>query len=206
MSLVVEIFDLIVNARFGPITRGATKELVRDALGEADTHSNPGVVVEPMSIWVYGKSLCRGHLEFHFMEDKLWSIFADYLPLRRYRSTKFRFDPGCLGGLVLPSVNEVRRALEKAAAPVPRCELVDPRWGDPPPREGARIGTRVWNKAVRQARAKDANSAYYAQLIWPSGASLGIGYHHAVAANGERMQSEDVVQMITVPMSVEDNA
>src|SRR5689334_19711582 len=107
MSFSVDIFDLIVNARFGPITRGATKDVVRDALGEPDTRSNPGVVVEPMSIWVYGKTVCRGHLEFHFMEDRLWSIFADYLPLRRYRSTRFQFDPGCLGGLVLPSLKEV---------------------------------------------------------------------------------------------------
>lgn len=205
MSIAANIFELIVHGRFGPFAKGATQAMVQESLGEPDARNNPGALVEPMSIWVYGKTICQGHLEFHFAADKLWMIFADYLPLRRYRSKQFRFEPGCLGGRVLPSVNEVRAALAKAGAPEPRFELIDQRWGDPPPpNDGPRIGTRDWNKAVRGARAKDEGSAHYAQLVWPSGTALGIGYHHAVGKNGERLLSEDVVQVLTVPMSADD--
>lgn len=207
MSFVANIFELIVEGRFGPLRRGATQDLVREALGEPDARNNPGALVEPMSIWVYGKTLCYGHLEFHFAADKLWTIFADYLPLRRYRSKRFRFDPGCLGGRTFPSVAEVKAALEKDGAPVPRFEALHPSYADPPPSsDGPRIGTREWRKTVRRTRAKDEDSAYYGQLIWPSGAALGIGYHHAIAASGERLLSEDIVQVITVPMLQEDDA
>jgi hypothetical protein len=205
MSFVVDISELIVRGRFGPLAPGATQTTVREALGEPDARNAPGVLVEPVSIWVYGKTLCRGHLEFHFLAEKLWMIFADYLPLRRYRSTCFRFEPGCLGGLTLPSAAEVRQALGSDGASVPRFDPLDPRWSDPPPPEaGPRSGTREWNQAVRRTRAKDVDSATYGQLIWPSGASLTIGYHHAIAASGERLVSEDIVQVLTVPMLLED--
>jgi hypothetical protein len=197
----VGICELIVNRRFGPLAPGATRDRVREALGEPDTVSAPDVVVEPMSIWVYGKSLCRGHLEFHFNADALWMIFADYLPLRRHRSQRFRFEPGCLGGLTLPSAAEVRAALRTDGAPEPRFEHIDPRWSDPPPpAEGPRIGTRIWNKAAGRARAREVKSASYGQLIWPGGTALGIGYHHATTPTGERLVSEDIVLVMTVPM------
>lgn len=202
---LVDIGELILRQRFGPLARGATQDLVREVLGEPDTKNAPGALVEPMSIWVYGKSLCRGHLEFHFRADALWMIFADYLPLRRYRSPRFCFEPGCLGGLTFPAAAEVRHALAGGGAQVPRWELSDPRWSDPPPPAAApRIGTRQWNKVVRKTRAKDIDSASYAQLIWPGGASLGVGYHHAVLASGERLFSEDVILVMTVPMELEE--
>lgn len=197
----VDICELIVNRRFGPLAPGATRDHVREALGAPDNRSAPGAVVKPMSIWVYGKTICRGHLEFHFNADALWMIFADYLPLRIYRSERFRFDPGCLGGLTLPSAAEVRAALRAEGAPEPRFEPLNPRWSDPPPpAEARRIGTRVWNKAARQARARDVEGASYGQLLWPSGTSLSIGYEHATTPSGERLVSEDLVQVLTVPM------
>lgn len=85
MRYEISARELMEEGRFGPIGPGATFASVRDALGEPDTKSLPGALVEPASIWVYGKSVCRGHLEFHFLEDKLWMIFADYLPLRPCR-------------------------------------------------------------------------------------------------------------------------
>lgn len=196
----VDVCELIVHRRFGPVEPGATRDRVRAALGEPDTRSVPGAVAEPMSIWVYGRTLCRGHLEFHFNGDDLWMIFADYLPLRRYRSERFCFEPGCLGGLTFPSAAEVRAALCAAGAPDPRLELTDPRWSDPPPGEGPRIGTREWNKAVRRAQAREVESACYAQLLWPSGSALSLGYHHATTPASERLVSEDIVMVMTVPM------
>ena len=200
----VDVGELIVNRRFGPIAPGATRDNVREALGDPDSRSAPGAVVHPMSIWVYGKTICRGHLEFHFNDDVLWMIFADYMPLRRYRSDRFCFDPGCLGGLTFPSVSEVRAALCTSGAPEPRCERIDPRWSDPPPpAEAPRIATRAWNKAVHRTRAIDVESASYAQLIWPSGTALGVGYHHATTPSGETLVSEDIVLVMTVPMDRE---
>ena len=84
-------------------------------------------------------------------------------------------------------------------------ELSDPRWSDPPPpASGPRIATRQWNKVVRKTRASDIDSASYAQLIWPGGTSLGVGYHHAVMASGEQLFSEDVILVMTVPMELEE--
>lgn len=196
----VELCELIVERRFGPLMPGATRDHVREALGEPDTRSAPGAVAEPMSIWVYGRSLCRGHLELHFNGDALWMIFADYLPLRRYRSERFCFEPGCLGGLTFPAAAEVRAELGALGAPEPRFEHTDPRWSDPPPGEGPRIGTRVWNRAVRRAQAREVTSASYAQLIWPSGTVLSVGYHRATTPADEQLLSEDVVLVMTVPM------
>lgn len=197
--------ELIEKGRFGPIGPGATFESVRDALGDPDTRSRPGALVEPASIWVYGKSVCRGHLEFHFLQDRLWMIFADYLPLRPCRAPQFRFDPDCLGGLVYPSAAEVLQSFASGGSPAPTLERLDARWSDPPPPDSqdariSRIGTRDWNRAVRKARATEVQTASYARLIWPSGSSLGIGYHHAVSAAGERLVSEDVIVVMTVPM------
>lgn len=198
-----------MTGRFGPIGPGATFASVRDALGDPDTKSRPGALVEPASIWIYGKSICRGHLEFHFLEDQLWMIFADYLPLRPCRAPRFRFDPDCLGGLVYPSVSEVLRAFESGGSPAPTFELLDARWSDPPPpaasAQAPKIGTREWNRAVRKARAAEVETASYARLIWPCGSSLGVGYHHAVSASGERIVSEDVILVMTVPMDREDS-
>lgn len=208
MSFVVHIAELVVHGRFGPIGKGATQPAVLDALGEPDARNALGVLPENVSIWVYGKSLCNGHLEFHFLSDKLWMIFADYMPLRRYRSAVFRFEPGCLGGRAFPAVAEVIQALGSGGAPAPRFERLDPRWSDPPPpTQGPRIATRAWNQAVRKAHAKDqdVDSASYGQLIWTSGTALGVGYHHAVTASGERLVSEDLVLVMTVPMLLEDS-
>lgn len=200
----VDIRALIVDRRFGPLAPGATRDRVRAVLGAPDTVSAPGAVVEPMSIWVYGKTLCRGHLELHFHADALWMIFADYLPLRRQRAERFCFDPGCLGGLTLPSAAEVRTALRAGGAPEPRFTPLDPRWSDPPPpAEGPRIGTRGWNKAVRHTQARGVETASYGELRWPGGATLGIGYLHAEKPSGERIVSEDIVLVMTVPMEAE---
>lgn len=200
----VDVCELIVNRRFGPLAPGASRDRVRELLGGPDTVSAPGAVVAPMGIWVYGKTLCRGHLEFHFNGDALWMIFADYLPLRRHRAERFCFEPGCLGGLTNPSVAEVRAALHAGGAPEPRLERIDPRWSDPPPpAEGPRIGTRVWNKAVQRAQARDVEGASYALLRWPGGTTLGVGYMHAQTPSGERIVSEDIVQVLTVPMEHE---
>jgi hypothetical protein len=203
----VNAHELLVLGRFGPLTRGATQATVRAALGEPDTKNAPGTLVEPVSIWVYGKRICRGHLEFHFLADDLWMIFADYLPLRRYRCPRFHFDPDCLGGLTLPAISDIQRALASDRAPAPTFANLDPRWSDPPPpASGPRIGTREWSKAVRRASATEEDSASYGTLTWPSGASLGVGYHHAIAASGERLVSEDVALVMTVPMLVGDAA
>lgn len=202
---LVDISELLLRRQFGPIAPGANKEQVRAALGEPDTQNAPGVLVEPMSIWVYGKTLCRGHLEFHFRADALWMIFADYLPLRRYRSPRFCFEPGCLGGLTYPSTAEVIQALAVDGAPSPRMERLDPRWSDPPPpTSGPRIGTRLWNKAAQKSQATEIESASYGQLAWPEGTTLGVGYHHAVTPSGERLFSEDVILVMTVPMESEE--
>lgn len=200
----VDVCELIVNRRFGPLAPGATRDRVHEVLGAPDSVSAPGAIVEPMSIWVYGKTICRGHLEFHFHADALWMIFADYLPLRRYRSERFRFEPGSLGGLTSPSAAEVRGALCTGGAPEPRFERLDPRWSDPPPpAEAPRIGIRGWSKAVRRAQAHGEESASYGQLLWPGGAALGIGYLHADTPSGARIWSEDIVLVMTVPMEQE---
>ena len=205
MTFSVTIHELVVLGRFGPIERGATQATVRQALGAPDAVNAPGALVDPVSIWVYGKSLCRGHLEFHFLAEKLWMIFADYLPLRPCRSASFRFAPGCLGGLTFPSVAELHQSGELGGSRVPTFETLDPRWSDPPPpAAGPRLGTRVWNKTVRRTKATEVDQASYAKLTWPSGASLGVGYLHATAASGERLVSEDVVFVLTVPMLAED--
>lgn len=209
MSFVVDISELIIQGRFGPLGRGATQREVRAALGEPDARNAPGALVEPASIWIYGRKLCYGHLEFHFLEDKLWSIFADYLPLGRYHSERFCFEPGVLGGRAYPSVTEVCSDLIEGEgdgdALIPGFEQLDPRWSDPPPPEKEpRIETRLWNKIVRMKGTKDGGSLCYAQLVWPSGSTLGVGYHHATTASGERLLSEDVVLVMTVPMLLED--
>lgn len=205
MSFVVDISQLVVQGRFGPLAKGATQSAVLDALGEPDARNAVGVLPENVGIWVYGKSLCNGHLEFHFLADKLWMIFADYMPVRRYRRAAFSFEPGCLGGRAFPSVAEVVRRLATGDAPAPRFELLDPRFSDPPPPpHGPRIATRAWNQAVRRSGAKGVESASYGQLIWPSGTALGVGYHHAVAASGEQLVSEDIVLVMTVPMLIEN--
>lgn len=207
MQVSVTAHELVALGRFGPLARGATQQSVLAALGPPDAKSRPGALVEPASIWVYGKTPCRGHLEFHFLAENLWMIFADYLPLRRCHSPHFRFDPGCLGGLTFPSVAEVLRCFEQSGAAAPTFANLDPRWSDPPPpASGPRVGTRLWNKAVRRAqiKAQDVETASYGQLTWPSGACLGVGYHHATAASGERIVSEDVVIVMTVPMLLDD--
>ena len=89
MTFLVTIHELVVLGRFGPIERGATQATVRQALGAPDAVNAPGALVDPVSIWVYGKSLCRGHLEFHFLAEKLWMIFADYLPPAPVSLAKF---------------------------------------------------------------------------------------------------------------------
>lgn len=207
MPFSVTVHELIALGRFGPLERGATQQSVLAALGPPDAKNAPGVLVEPVSIWLYGKTPCRGHLEFHFLAENLWMIFADYLPLRLYRSPHFRFEPGCLGGLTFPAVAEVVRCFAGSGAPAPTFTNLDPRWSDPPPPAcGPRVDTRLWNKAVRRARIEDQDreTASYGQLTWPSGASLGVGYHHATATSGERIFSEDVVIVMTVPMLLED--
>ena len=81
-----------------------------------------------------------------------------------------------------------------------RIEGVVRAWSDPPPGDGPRIGTREWNKAVRKAQAREVGSASYGQLIWPSGTALSIGYHRATTPTDERLESEDLVLVMTVPM------
>ena len=127
--IAITITSLMLERRFGPIAPGAKQSDVLTALGTPSSKSNPGALPSGIETWVYGRTLCRGHLEFHFNEGALWMIFADYLPLRDYRSPWFSFDPGCLGGLTLPAADDVIAALGVA----PRIE---PPWvprGETPP-------------------------------------------------------------------------
>jgi hypothetical protein len=200
--------DLVFSRRFGAIAPGATRADVRDALGEPDaTHAHAHT-----PIWVYGKTLCRGHLEFHFLDEKLWMIWADYLPLRRYRSARFAFDRGCLGGLTSPSVAVVLRALADGPGPERRGMPagIDPP-PTPPPASVTRVGTRAWAKAVRRSAAHastrlEVHEVIEGSLTWPSGAALGVGYRYAApegapaAPRDARLVGEAIVVTLSVPM------
>lgn len=195
--------ELLVTRRFGPLEPGVNRREVREALGAPDSVSAPGVLTEGMAIDVYGRTLCRGHLEFHYLEERLWMIFADYLPLRRYRSARLAFDPGCLGGLTLPSIAEVVRAVP--TMPPPRAEpLRGIQRIDPALTASPRVPVREWAKAVKRAAAMNEDEAVGERILWPSGAALVIGCRWAELPAGGRLVSEDVVFSVSVPMLADE--
>ena len=199
VSPVISIDTFLLTGRFGSLPRGATREKVLATLGPPDDYAFGGPVMEA-AYWVYGET-CRGHIELHFDDGAaLRSIYSDYLPLRRQSWSHLRVDPGCLGGLVPPSVDKVLARLGELGLNGLAVQPRDPRWADPcPPADLPRVAVADWKKRCRGLDAASIEARFHSELRLPSGVILGIQSHIAALPSGDRIAQQDHICVLSAP-------
>ncbi len=189
-------FDMphvIATGRLGPVGLGSSRASVEAALGQPSTFGI-GDSAATAEIWVYGRTLGRGHLELHFAGDGLSFVFADYLPLRRFRNDRFDFEPGCFGGLTLPNAKRVIASLASGGVHV-RQELRAPN-GETVPPNAETVEAERFGKSARRGERRDVQDA---TIVLDGGGRLSLGYVVVFAAERSYV-SDRVVTSVSVPL------